>query len=160
MMDATQTTMPFPAFLRDPARRRALGVGLVAFTISVAVLVTLYPFRFTFRATMFSRIDWKLYYPGHNDRDLILNLLMLAPLGVGLALWRWGRATTARIALQAAAIGVGLALFVETLQIFERTRFPQAADVWRNGLGCVVGAVITCLVLRRLELRPGIESRS
>ena len=74
------------ALLRDPAGRRWLGVTLATFTIAVALLVTLYPFRFHFSTSMLSRIDWRLYYPGHSDRDLIQNLLMLAPLGVGIAL--------------------------------------------------------------------------
>jgi len=44
-------------------------------------------------------------------------------------------------------------VFIETLQIFERTRFPQAADVWRNGTGCIVGASAVALVLRMIERR-------
>ena len=68
---------------------------------------------------------------------------MLVPLGAGWALWRLGR-TTARIAVEAAAIGVSTAL-IETLQIFERARFPQLADVWRNGVGCIFGAVTVAI---------------
>ena len=47
----------------------------------------------------------------------------------------------------------GTAMVIETLQIFERTRFPQVADVWRNGAGCTAGAVATVLVLRALRRR-------
>ena len=136
--------------LRDPVVRRGLGLGLIAFTLATALLVTLYPFRFHLETASLSRIDWRLYYPGHSDRDLVLNLLMLAPLGAGLALVRFGRARLSRIALEACALGVGTALFVEALQIFQRTRFPQAADVWRNGAGCIAGAVVAALVLRTI----------
>lgn len=158
-MDGTQVMRPslLDALLRDPAGRRRLGVTLATFTIAVALLVTLYPFRFHFSTSMLSRIDWRLYYPGHSDRDLIQNLLMLAPIGVGIALIRHGRASIGRIALEAGAIGTGLALFVETMQIFDRARFPQAADVWRNGVGCIVGAVLAALVLRAID-RPRLDA--
>jgi VanZ family protein len=140
-------------WLRDPAMRRRLGLGLVMFTLAVTLLLTLYPFHFRLGTASLSRIDWRLYYPGHSDRDLLLNLLMLAPLGAGLALVRFGRARVSRIALEACALGVGAAVFIETLQIFQSTRFPQAADVWRNGTGCIVGAVVTALVLRTIDRR-------
>ena|GEM_PF-1184119 len=141
------------AWLRDPVVRRRLGRGLAAFTLVTALLVTLSPFRFALSTARWARIDWRLYYAGHNDRDLVLNLLMLLPLGAGLALARHGRARLARIVVEAGALGLGTALCIETLQIFERTRFPQAADVWRNAVGCVIGALVTGLVLRRVTAR-------
>jgi glycopeptide antibiotics resistance protein len=133
--------------LLDPVIRRRLGQFLVGFTILTALVVTLYPFRFSAEVASLSRVDWRVYYPLHNDRDLVLNLLMLVPLGVGLGLLRAG-ISIRRLALEAAAIGFGLSLAIETLQIFERARFPQLADVWRNGLGCVVGAVAIGLLAR------------
>ena len=136
----------------DPALRHRLGQVLVGFTILTALLVTLYPFRFSAEVASLARIDWRVYYPRHNDRDLVLNLLMLVPLGVGLALMRAG-ISIRRLALEAAAIGFGLSLCIETLQIFERARFPQLADIWRNGFGCVVGAVAIGLWLRRARAR-------
>ncbi|MEO7732941.1 MAG: VanZ family protein [Kofleriaceae bacterium] len=141
-------------WLRDPAARRRAGLALAVFTLVTALIVTLYPFRFQLSTASWARIDWRLYYPGHSDRDLVQNLLMLAPLGAGLVLARFGRAGLARIVLEACALGLGTALFVETLQIFERTRFPQAADVWRNGVGCVVGAIVTGLVLTTMARTP------
>jgi glycopeptide antibiotics resistance protein len=139
---------------RDPTVRRRVGLGLLVFTLASALLATLSPFRFSLEPASLSRIDWRLYAPGHSNRDLVLNLLMLAPLGAALVLVRAGRASLARIVFGAAALGFGTALFVETLQIFERTRFPQLADVWRNGTGCIAGAVVTALVLRAIDRRP------
>jgi hypothetical protein len=141
------------AWLRDPAVRRRIGLALLLSTLACALLVTLYPFHFRLGTASLSRVDWRLYYPGHNDRDLVLNLLMLAPLGLGLVLVRFGRASLSRIALEACALGVGTSVFVETLQVFQRVRFPQAADVWRNGIGCIVGAVVAGLALRAIERR-------
>jgi glycopeptide antibiotics resistance protein len=154
---AARTAMMRPSlvdtWLREPVVRRWIGLGLLGFTLVTALLVTLSPFDFHLRTASLSRIDWRLYYPGHSDRDLVLNLLMLAPLGAGLALVRAGRAAVSRIALEACALGVGTALVIEALQIFQRTRFPQAADVWRNGTGCIVGAVVVALVLQAIDRR-------
>ena len=144
---------PVDTLLRDPAVRRWIGLGLLGFTLVAALLVTLSPFQFHLGTASLSRIDWRLYYPGHSDRDLVLNLLMLAPLGAGLALVRYGRASTSRIALEACALGVGTALVIETLQIFQSMRFPQAADVWRNGTGCIAGAVVVALALQAIDRR-------
>lgn len=137
----------------DPGVRRRLGQVLVGFTILTALLVTLYPFRFSAEVASLSRVDWRVYYPRHNDRDLVLNLLMLVPLGVGVGLLRVG-SSLRRLALEAAVIGFGLSLCIETLQIFERVRFPQVADIWRNGLGCVVGAVAVGLLARLRRAAP------
>lgn len=132
-----------------------LGRALAGATLAFFVLATLYPYRFACATASWARVDWRLYYPGHDDRDLILNLLVLVPLGAGLALARAGRRL--RVVAEAAALGFGVALIVEALQLFERTRFPQVADVWRNGVGCVAGALITRLVLDR---RATATSRS
>jgi VanZ family protein len=142
-----QTT---PASRTDAARRR-IGLGLTGLTLAVTALVTLYPFHFHLATASWGRIDWRLYYPGHSDRDLVQNLVMLAPLGAGLVLVRFTRIGAARIAFEAGALGLATALLVETLQIFERARFPQAADVWRNAVGCVVGALVTAGVLTMLD---------
>lgn len=138
-------------WMHDPVLRRRLGLGLILFTLAVALLVTLYPFHFDLAVASPSRIDWRLYYPGHSDRDLVQNLLMLAPLGAGLALVRCGRAGLFRLALEAGALGLGPAVLIETLQIFQRERFPQLADVWRNTAGCIAGAVLAALVLRAID---------
>jgi hypothetical protein len=142
-------------WLRGPAVRRRIGLALLLCTLASALLATLYPFGFALETASLSRIDWRLYFPSRSDRDLVQNLLMLVPLGAGLALVRFGRASLSRIALEACALGVGTALLVETLQIFQRTRFPQAADVWRNGAGCVAGAITAALLLQAIDRRRG-----
>lgn len=134
----------------DDRLLRRLGLALVVGTIAIALVVTLYPFRFHFSTAAFARIDWRVYYrdaQGHLriDRDLLQNLVMLVPLGVGWALLR-GPRSAARLGLEALAIGIALASCIEFLQIFDRGRFPQLADVWRNAAGCGVGAVVVGLL--------------
>ena len=123
--------------LREESFRRRVGLALCLSCLAVALVVTLWPFRFSLATASFARIDWRLYYrsrTGHVivDRDLLQNLVMLSPLGAGWALLRGPRGV-GRIALEATTLGVGLAATIETLQIFAPTRFPQLADVWRNG---------------------------
>lgn len=132
--------------LHEESFQRRVGLALCLSCLAVALVVTLWPFRFSLATASFARIDWRLYYrsrTGHVivDRDLLLNLVMLSPLGAGWALLRGPRGV-GRIALEATTLGVGLAATIETLQIFAPTRFPQLADVWRNGAGCVAGAVL------------------
>ncbi len=145
--------------------RRRLGLALFVSCLACALLVTLWPFRFSLATASFARIDWRLYYrsrTGHVivDRDLLQNLVMLSPLGAGWALLRGPRGV-GRIALEAAALGLGLAAAIETLQIFAPTRFPQLADVWRNGAGCVAGAVLVAwLVPHVLRITTGPPYRA
>lgn len=133
---------------RDPTIRR-LGQWLALLAWITALAFTLYPFRFDLEVGSLSRVDWRFFYRNHSDRDLVINLLMLIPLGAGWAMWRVGRASPLRTAFEGGAIGVGTAIVIETLQIFESARFPQVADVWRNGVGCVAGALVVALVLSR-----------
>ncbi len=137
-------------FLVDPPSRRRIGLALTWFAVLAALAVTLYPFRFSLEVGSLSRIDWRLTYRGHSNRDLIQNLLMLVPLGAGLALIRAGRVSMLQNAVEAGAVGTGLALVIETLQIFEPGRFPQLADVWRNGVGCIAGAIVVAFALDRM----------
>jgi glycopeptide antibiotics resistance protein len=138
--------------LRDDTLRRRWGHTLLWCSLAAALLATLYPFRFHFDARMFARIDWTFLYRRPDgsiriDRDLLQNLVLMAPMGAGLALLRaplpiW------RIGLEAAVLGFGTSTFVEFMQIFEYTRYPQLADVWRNGTGCVFAALAVAIVVR------------
>src|SRR5437868_4828998 len=101
----------------DPALIRRIGFWVTAVSLLAALAFTLYPYRFDLRVASTSRIDWHIFHPGHSSRDLVINLLMLIPLGAGLAMWRHGQSIV-RIALEAIALGLGTALVIETVQIF------------------------------------------
>jgi len=82
--------------LREESFRRRFGLVLLLWTLAVAFVLTLRPFRFDLATASVGRIDWHLYYrrPGGAlavNRDFVLNLIMLSPLGAGWALLRGSR---------------------------------------------------------------------
>ncbi|HUS29153.1 MAG TPA: VanZ family protein [Kofleriaceae bacterium] len=143
------------------ARSRRLGLGLAIMTIGIAVVVT--QWRFHFDATRFgmhvrwNRIDWH-WFPrtpmGHVrlDKDFALNLLMLVPLGIGFALWR--RASGLRIVIEALLLGFATSALLELAQLANAYRYTTFADVWRNTLGCVVGAIVIVALRRSAKVSP------
>jgi hypothetical protein len=131
----------------DPALVRRLGFWVTTVSLLAALAFTLYPYRFDLHVASVSRIDWHIFHPGHSNRDLVINLVMLIPLGAGLAMLRFGHSLL-RIAIEALALGLGTALVIETLQIFEATRYPQLADVVRNGVSCLAGALAVTVLVR------------
>ncbi len=121
----------------------------------IAIVAT--QWRFNYQLTRFgvarriARIDWS-WFPRTNtgairfDRDFALNLLMLLPLGVGFGLWR--HAGMLRRAAESLVIGVGVSVLLELAQLLTRYRYTSFADVWRNGLGCMVGCLIATWLAR------------
>jgi glycopeptide antibiotics resistance protein len=122
----------------------------------MALLVTQWRFHFDLRRfgirVRWERIDWD-WFPrtpmGHVrlDRDFLLNLVMLVPLGIGFALWR--RASRLRIAGEAFVLGFVTSSLLEIAQLANAYRYTTWADVWRNTLGCVVGALLVVAMARR-----------
>ena len=150
-----------PGPLLESTARRLIGVLLFWSSLACVLVATLWPLRFSLAAAGLRRIDWALYYRDDLgrlivDRDFVANLVLMSPLGAGWALLRAGRSLP-RIALEAALLGFGLSAAVETVQIFEPSRAPQLADVWRNGVGCVAAALAVAWLVRRLAPRelPG-----
>ena len=135
-------------------------------TLVVAILATQWRFHYDFSHfgihQRWRRIDWR-WFPrtpmGHVrlDRDFVLNLLMLVPLGIGLGLWR--RASGWRTALEALLLGFATSTTLELTQLAMPYRFTTFADVWRNTLGCVAGAIIV-VALRRAARTSATPSAS
>ena len=140
------------------ARRWGLAIGLA--TLVAVTIGTQWPFDY--RITEFAirqrwyRVDWS-WFPrargGHIriDHDLLVNLLLLVPLGAAFALWR--RAAAWRIALEGFALGLVTTVTLELGQLLTRYRYTSFADVWRNTFSCVLGCVIVIAVARTLERR-------
>lgn len=134
---------------------RRLGLALALGTVAVAIFVTQWPFEYrltTYAVKLrWTRVDWR-WFPRDGagnirfDRDFAQNLLMLVPLGLGFALWR--RAAAMRVILEALALGIVTSATLELAQLVTRYRYTSFPDLWRNSLGCMVGAMVV-VALRR-----------
>ncbi len=76
---------------------------------------------------------------------LFQNVLLFLPFGIFWVLWRRNRSW--RLLLETSLLGVALALAIETSQLLLPGRVSQIADVWRNGLGALLGAAVTLLLV-------------
>jgi glycopeptide antibiotics resistance protein len=125
---------------------RRLGLAMVIVTLVAGVIGTQWPFEY--RLTRFAlhrhwqKIEWA-WFPHHGRRidveDLVINLVMLIPLGFGWALWR--RAARIRVVLEAVVLGAVTGIGFEVAQLPTRYRSTQFADAWRNTLSCMIGCV-------------------
>jgi glycopeptide antibiotics resistance protein len=136
---------------------RRFGLLLAIATVLVAIALTQYPFHYQLtRHNVLGHwrdIDWR-WFPrngrhGHIrvDRDLVLNLLMLIPLGMGFALWR--RAPGWRIVVEAIVLGAVIATGLELAQLVTLYRFTSFADMWRNTVSCGIGALWVLAIVPR-----------
>jgi glycopeptide antibiotics resistance protein len=125
---------------------RTAGKWLAIGTILIAIVATQWPFeyRFTSYAIHYriARIDWRWFH--HFDRDFVLNILMLMPLGFGFGLWR--QSSRVRVVIESLALGTLSSAILELAQLVTRDRYTSFLDVWHNAVGCVAGCVIAIVV--------------
>ena len=123
------------------------GLALAIFTILVAIIATQWPFDYHLTSyglgRRWARVDWNRMARRPSgairiDRDLYQNLAMFIPLGFGYALW--SRARGIRIVITSLVIGLVASSLLEVGQLLTPHRYTTWADVWRNALGCLVGA--------------------
>ncbi len=135
---------------------RTAGLALAVGTVLIALVVTQWPFEY--RLTGFAvrakwnRIDWSWFPRTSHDtvlnRDFVLNMLMLIPLGMGFGLWR--RGASVRVVAEALALGICTAATLELAQLATRSRYTSFPDFWRNAFGCLVGCGLALVVRHRL----------
>jgi VanZ family protein len=143
---------------------RRFGLLLAIATVLTAIVMTQYPFHYAFTrhniGGHWRDIDWRWFPrrgrhgPIRIDRDLVLNLLMLIPLGMGFALWR--RAPGWRIFVEAIVLGAVVASGLELAQLVTLYRFTSFADMWRNMVSCMIGALCVLAIIPR-RWRGGAE---
>ena len=119
--------------------RRSAGIAatiLATFGIAALTLTT-------GRSTGTPRIDpWCLACGDAGVTNLLLNIVLFLPLGLGLALGGWPR-------WGAVLFGFGLSLLVETLQLtILPGRFATLADLLSNTAGAWLGFELTLRALR------------
>lgn len=116
-------------------RRRALGVALAIAGASFVCLLTLWPLPAEAKRAQLTPL-WCLVCGAVGMQDVLQNVLMLVPFGLGLGLagWRVPRATVA---------GLALAFGVELLQYTVIPgRDASLSDVVTNTLGTSLGALV------------------
>lgn len=123
--------------------RRLLAAAVLASALGLVLLATTFPFRFRTDpaavAWKLDNVDWRVWT--RPDRDTLQNLLLMAPLGLGLALAGVPRRRR-QVALEAALAALVLSIAVEGLQVFMPDRFPQLPDVLRNVCGCAAAGAL------------------
>jgi glycopeptide antibiotics resistance protein len=123
---------------------RRIGLALVVLSIALigAIIV---PWDDLQDHSHWSNIGWIPFVsPPIRRRDILANVVLFAPLGVGATL-RFRRGVAV-----AAGLGLILSLTGETIQVYTHSRFPSATDLVCNVGGAVAGA----LVVRWLVERP------
>lgn len=83
--------------------------------------------------------------------EIVINLLMLAPVGLLLP-WALGRKVAWWQGLMLGAVVSGV---IEVLQYVTDVGLFQTADVIHNALGCMVGCVVGSAVVKRRVVKTG-----
>lgn len=121
---------------RTPSR--VLGSALVGYLVLTTCVITLAPFRFRWP----ERFGFWYLMPAS---DLVINLLLLAPLGFVHALARGAEAE--RWPWASLRLGLAFSALLEGTQQFIDGRYSSPIDVATNGFGAWFGA----LVYQRLQ---------
>ena len=118
---------------------------LVASTLLVVLLVTLFPYEFfILEGSSTSARLFSVFGSGRTggQKEILENILLCLPLGFALASWvrkrNLGGLAGILLALTAGCL---LSLIVETLQLFLPSRIPSFKDVVANSIGALLGAM-------------------
>lgn len=131
--------------------RRSVSLVAWVLTIGSALMIlhlTLRPYNFHITAELQRFGAWQLlrqfFAGGANPADIFNNIVLFLPFGAGVA-WLLGQhgIRPLRALAAALALGAGLSLSVELLQLFLPSRTPTPADVLTNTLGTLLG--VLCL---------------
>ena len=151
-----------PSGGRHPDRLGArAGAAIVLAALAAIVFVTWYPYDFVAVAgpgEALRRVD--VHLGGWLWSDVLLNILLFVPLGLGIAVWCDARAwTTSTVVAAAAGSGLVASGVVELVQASLLERDPAVSDVLANALGALVGAVVTIRWGDRIARRVGVVRR-
>jgi glycopeptide antibiotics resistance protein len=119
-----------------------LATALLAYMALITAVVTLLPFQFAFPSQP------RVVLAG-GAMDILANVAMFIPLGFLYAVARQeSRVSLARVA------GVALlaSAAIESVQLFEVTRYASLSDILANGTGALLGAVGQRRLARRIAM--------
>jgi glycopeptide antibiotics resistance protein len=119
-----------------------LATALLAYVAVITAVVTLLPFQFAIPTQPRVMLSGGLF-------DVLANVALFLPFGFLYAVARQdANVPPHRIALVAVAVSAS----IESIQLFEVTRFASLSDVVANGAGAYVGAVLQRRVSRRIAM--------
>jgi VanZ family protein len=121
-------------------------MALLAYAVLITTVVTLLPFEFAFPTQPRIMLVGSLF-------DVVANVGLFVPLGFLYAVARHdGDVGPGRVLLMALLASAA----IESVQLFEATRFASLSDVLANGCGGYLGAVLQ----RRLSRRVSMDART
>lgn len=88
-------------------------------------------------------------------REIIINLLMLAPLGFALPL-----VLKKHKLIVTTGIGFSISICIELLQLVTKTGFSEFDDIFHNTLGIFISASICLLIAKFLNVKNSRERKS
>lgn len=130
---------------------------LLLIAVALVIYGSLYPWDFVFSRAP-GILPWTLlHWPDHFDRyiarDLVLNVVLYVPIGIGACLGL-GRGLPRAAALALSLLFAGaVSTAMELLQVYVPGRDPSFADIASNVLGGLIGAAMA------LWVGPAIERR-
>jgi glycopeptide antibiotics resistance protein len=137
-----------------PATRRTetgsrLATALLAYVASITAVVTLLPFQFAIPSHPRVMLAGGLV-------DVLANVALFVPLGFLYAVARQdANVPPHKIALLALAVSAS----IESIQIFEITRYASISDVVSNGAGAYIGAWLQYRLSRRIAVNAKTVGR-
>ena len=119
-----------------------LATALLAYVAAITAVVTLLPFQFAVPSQPRVMLSGGLV-------DVLANVALFLPLGFLYAVARQdANVAPHKIALVAVAVSAS----IESIQIFEVTRYASLSDVVANGAGAYVGAALQRGFSRRIAM--------
>jgi glycopeptide antibiotics resistance protein len=123
-----------------------LAIALLAYVAVITTVVTVLPFQFAIptqpRVMLFGGLV-----------DVLANVALFLPLGF---LYAVARQDANVPPYQIALVALAASAAIESIQLFEVTRFASLSDVVANGLGAYIGAELQ----RRLSRRIAMDART
>jgi glycopeptide antibiotics resistance protein len=142
--DGVEVPIAEPSTHADTGAR--LAMALLAYVAVITVVVTLLPFEFALPRQPRVMLSGNLV-------DVLANVALFVPLGFLFSVARQdANVSPTRILVVALAASAAL----ESVQLFEVTRFASLSDIVANGVGAYVGAVLQ----RRLSRRIAMDART
>ena len=131
------------------ATARRLGRAVLGYLGVVVAIITLAPFRFSTAPVH----GWSAIWTWS---DLVLNVLMFAPVGFAYQLTRPRGTPFAWWPL--VPLGAGASAVIEVIQLFAPDRFTSLFDIATNTAGVVVGAAAFAIVAQRVRGEAAVHS--